>query len=51
MSGDVKFEDSGILLATVLVLKKCPNTYRVLDEFYKTVLSDWKLITDFYNEG
>lgn len=36
--------------ATILIMKKCQHSLKILDEYIKVLSYDQKLITDFYND-
>lgn len=40
---------SGQYIATILIIKKSPNVISILEDFFRVVDSDHKLITDYYN--
>jgi hypothetical protein len=37
-------------MATILYLKKCPNTKKIVDEYYDTALNSPHLFSDDYND-
>ena len=44
-----KIATSGQILGGILIMKKCPHTYKIIEECYKVIEKDKYLITDRYN--
>ena len=49
LTTESKEANEGQFMATVLMFKNCKESFGLLDEFEKVVLTDPKLITDYYS--
>lgn len=41
---------SGILMATIMIMRKCDHTVKLIDEYYKIALESPEIFSDIYNE-
>lgn len=48
---DDSIATSGQIIATVIIMKKCSHTYKIIEECHKVIEKDKYLITDKYNSN